>query len=596
MNPTPPPPPPPDTRTYHTFDRSTIPTWIYPTNYPIRGYQFNIVKKALFNNTLVALPTGLGKTLIAAVVMYNYYRWFPDSIMIFMAPTRPLVEQQIEACYKVCGIPQNQTEILMGKTDAKKRAGLWASKRVFYATPQIVRNDIASGICPSHKIVLLVVDEAHRATGGYAYTEVIQKLARIHSHYRILALSATPGSRLEQVQSVVTNLRINNIEIRTEDSMDVQEFNFGKKIQRIVIRLDYTAGATGVVPQTARTFCEQLFIPVLERLKKRQFIPDAQPERWSPYALLSNQRLYQATAKNVPQAVKNMVFQDFSIAHSFSRAYENLCTYGIGSFVETVEGILQGFREKINGGKNLSKEQYKLLNHIGLNQLLDRLRQQMESPSFVSHPKLDNLTSIIIRHLTDYDDDNNSTTSSTRIIIFSSLRNSVEMITKHLSTHKPLIRCAPFIGQGSDKGGGKGMNQKEQHETIQKLKKGEINVIVATSIGEEGLDIGEVDLIVCYDSQSSPIRMLQRMGRTGRKRQGHCVMLMTEQEERKYNNANDTYKRVQRQISDRNSIQYYENCPSFYNESILTLLRICHQRFWVEKENDKVMISTKMGL
>jgi hypothetical protein len=58
-------------------DPNTINTWIYPTNYPVRQYQFDICNKALFANTLVCLPTGLGKTLIAAVVMYNYYRWFP---------------------------------------------------------------------------------------------------------------------------------------------------------------------------------------------------------------------------------------------------------------------------------------------------------------------------------------------------------------------------------------------------------------------------------------------------------------------------------------------------------------------------------------
>lgn len=58
------------------------------TNYPVRKYQFSIVQAALFKNTLVVLPTGLGKTFIAAVVMYNIYRWYPTGKVIFMAPTR----------------------------------------------------------------------------------------------------------------------------------------------------------------------------------------------------------------------------------------------------------------------------------------------------------------------------------------------------------------------------------------------------------------------------------------------------------------------------------------------------------------------------
>lgn len=51
-------------------------------NVPLRDYQFDITQSALFSNTLVALPTGLGKTLIAAVVMYNYFRWFPQGNLL----------------------------------------------------------------------------------------------------------------------------------------------------------------------------------------------------------------------------------------------------------------------------------------------------------------------------------------------------------------------------------------------------------------------------------------------------------------------------------------------------------------------------------
>ena len=96
------------------FDPQAGEIWIYPTNYPVRDYQFNIVSKALFVNTLVSLPTGLGKTFIAAVLMYNYYRWYPSGKVVFLAPTKPLVSQQIEACYHVMGIPQDHTTEMTG--------------------------------------------------------------------------------------------------------------------------------------------------------------------------------------------------------------------------------------------------------------------------------------------------------------------------------------------------------------------------------------------------------------------------------------------------------------------------------------------------
>ena len=96
------------------FDEEAGQLWIYPTNYPLRDYQYNIVHKALFTNTLVCLPTGLGKTFIAAVVMYNFYRWYPNGKIVFLAPTKPLVTQQIEACHNVVGIPQEHTSEMTG--------------------------------------------------------------------------------------------------------------------------------------------------------------------------------------------------------------------------------------------------------------------------------------------------------------------------------------------------------------------------------------------------------------------------------------------------------------------------------------------------
>ncbi|KAF8941914.1 hypothetical protein BGZ52_013111, partial [Haplosporangium bisporale] len=149
-----------------------IETWQYPINFPKRDYQFNIIRHALFTNTLVALPTGLGKTFIAAVVMLNYFRWFPKSKIIFMAPTKPLVTQQIEACYSISGIPQDLTVELTGAMHADARRIQWQEKRLFYCTPHIVKNDIASGICPAEDIVCLVFDEAHKATGDYAFSGV----------------------------------------------------------------------------------------------------------------------------------------------------------------------------------------------------------------------------------------------------------------------------------------------------------------------------------------------------------------------------------------------------------------------------------------
>lgn len=175
-----------------TADRLATEHWIYPLNQEKRDYQFNIVKRCLFDNTLVALPTGLGKTFIAGVVMLNCksihsslsctfvnftradYRWFPAGKVVFVAPTKPLVAQQIDACHRSCGIPGSDAAELTGEVSKALRHRAvsvsfsfvllrhlmlfqWEEKRVFYMTPQTLINDLSKENCDPTSIVLLVV-------------------------------------------------------------------------------------------------------------------------------------------------------------------------------------------------------------------------------------------------------------------------------------------------------------------------------------------------------------------------------------------------------------------------------------------------------
>ena len=104
-------------------------------------------------------------------------------------------------------------------------------------------------------------------------------------------------------------------------------------------------------------------------------------------------------------------------------------------------------------------------------------------------------------------------------MIFSSYRDSVEEISVMLHRHTPLVRVMCFYGHGSRPCGSqvqKGFTQKEQLKVMERFRGGGYNVLVSTCVGEEGLDIGDVDLIVCFDSPKAPTRYVQRMGRTGK--------------------------------------------------------------------------------
>lgn len=458
-DPEPPPPLPESTPCFHPFDSENVRTWIYPINYPIRAYQLNIVKKAMFHNTLVALPTGLGKTFIAAVVMYNYYRWFPNSKVIFMAPTRPLVTQQIEACFSICGLPQEDTTDMMGTTSPAKRRELWKSKRVFFATPQTVQKDIETNGCPTEKVSCVVVDEAHRATGNFAYTEVVRKLYKKNKEFRVLALTATPGSNLDAVQDVVDNLHITNIQIRTEDSMDIREYSYGKRIERRIVRLDYVQGSTGILPRVISDFRAKVLLPLLEDLSKKPTSVVASIERASPFGLRAARLHFQATCKNLNNGLKFSIVSLFLVTEAASRAHDLLCQHGVVPFLESVETTFQEYKTKLDEGGKLTKPQTAFYNHPVLNAIVRDLKRQVANPDFIGHPKLEQLTTILLNHFTSLAENEHS-----KVMVFSSFRSSVADICNVLNRHQPIIRSSFFVGQASDKAGTKGLKQSEQQD------------------------------------------------------------------------------------------------------------------------------------
>ncbi|KAF3919613.1 hypothetical protein ABW20_dc0103996 [Dactylellina cionopaga] len=531
--------------THHKIDREAAKTWIYPTNVSHRDYQFNITKRALFTNVLVALPTGLGKTFIAATVMYNWYRWAPDSQIIFMAPTKPLVAQQVDACHKIVGIPKRETCLLTGNVSPGHRADYWNEKRLFFLTPQTLETDLTSGRCDPKKIVLIVVDEAHRATGEYAYCKVIRHIRRFNNSFRVMALTATPGSKVEAVQEVISSLGVARTEIRTEESLDIRQYIHQREIQ--LEKFPLTDEITMI-----RDLFGKALKPMLNKLNSMKVCYITDPANLTAFALTEARKKYfmSPAARTAAPALKGSIMSTFSILSSLAYGYELLLYHGIRPFFDYLVEFQNGKTSKGSGG---GKAVSALLQDKQYLSMMNRCRALINEQEFLGHPKLDYLCGTILRHFTEAAERDEK---DTKVMVFSNYRKSGEEILRVLKQHEPIIKPRIFVGQSSGKTG-EGMSQKEQQETVERFKQGEFNVLIATSIGEEGLDIGEVDFIVCFDASASPIRMLQRMGRTGRKRAGGVVVLVTEgKEEAKWERAQDNYRWMQNAISQGNTFTY----------------------------------------
>lgn len=582
--------PPNITKTKHRFDSDCLKTYIYPTNLQVRNYQYNIVQRALFHNVLVALPTGLGKTFIASTVMLNFLRWFPDLKIIFMAPTRPLVAQQVKACCGITGISSLKVAILLDKV-RKNRASIWDSKQVFFATPQLVENDLTTGIIDPKLVVLLVIDEAHRARGNYAYNNVVKFLNRFNTNYRILALTATPASDVEGVQEIVNNLCISKVEVRTEKSIDIFPYLKRKTVERIHVE------QSEEIVEVINLLCDAI-LPVLKAANQRKIYSVSDPKAINAFAALDAQQKIIRNS-SIPEGLKWANFFILQLLIVVGQCLRRLNIYGIRSFYSYFHEKYTEFTAKHKKKKSTNQLAIKFYLHDSVADLLQKCENLLGNPSFLGHRKLE----ITIDELDRFF--RNTVNADSRVIIFTEFRESALDIVRALENLQSMSRPHIFIGQAKEREKfneekflqrkkkskknddvsddsqkvkrGKldvpsslerpmsssehaqvnGMNQKTQKELLKKFKLGEINVLVATSIGEEGLDIGEVDLIVCYDSTSSPIKNIQRMGRTGRGRDGKVILLFSSNEELKFDKAMGGYEYIQSHIMNGNMINLH---------------------------------------
>ncbi|KAJ5646291.1 ATP-dependent DNA helicase mph1 [Penicillium lividum] len=549
-------PGPPDkveSPTHHKLNHDALNTWWYPTNLgTTRDYQYNITQKGLFHNLLVALPTGLGKTFIAATVMLNWFRWTKDAQIIFVAPTKPLVSQQVSACLDIAGIPRSQTTMLTGGAPPGVRAQEWQSKRVFFMTPQTLINDLKTGIADPKRIVLVVVDEAHRATGGYAYVEVVKFLRRFSNSFRVLALTATPGSTVEAVQGVIDGLEISRVEIRTENSLDIRDYVHARNIE--IETFEYSEEI-----QLCLDLMSAALQPQMDQLRTLNAYWGKDPLMLTAFGLTKARQQWMASdaGRNASFGLKGMVNAIFTLLASLAHGLDLLKYHGIVPFYRH----LLHFKSNTDGQKG-GKYQKQIVQNESFKKLVNYVDPWSKNPEFIGHPKLEYLKSVILNHFMDAGEGKENADNSqpgTRVMIFVHFRDSAEEVARVLKRYEPMIRPHIFVGQSSAKGS-EGMSQKTQLDIIQKFKGGTYNTIVATSIGEEGLDIGEVDRIVCYDSSASPIRMLQRMGRTGRKRAGNItLLLMKGKEEASYVKAKDNYEKMQEMIASGTRFSFHDD-------------------------------------
>ena len=399
---------------------------------------------------------------------------------------------------------------MTGKCAREKRMKNWNSKRVFFATPQTIQNDIVDPSFPASAVKLIVVDEAHKAKGKFAYCEVIREIHARNPKFRVLALSATPGKQ-DDVIEIIRNLLISKIEVRTENSIDVQPYTFSKQIK--VIKVPFGPELASIQNRFIN-----IVDPYLRKLLEFKVITSS---HFSKNWMIMQHRNFNQQSHPQRTEINHL----FSIAVSLLYSLDLLERHGIQNFLKTFEDDTNVTKMKyfVTQDRDLKdllvelNEKYKDSNPLALNV---HALPNGQIPSIVNknliygHPKFD----ILKTKLTEYF--NNGGTKS---IVFCEFRDTATLVYTLLLQLRPVILPKMLIGQGG------AVSQKDQMAVMKDFRTDKVNVLVTTSVCEEGIDVGEVDLVICFDINSkNPTRFVQRIGRTGRKRKGKVIILAAE--------------------------------------------------------------------
>lgn len=466
---------------------------IKPEKIESRLYQQVLAAEVLKKgNSMIVAPTALGKTIVAALVSAERLKNIPSSKILILAPSKPLAVQHEESLREFLKAP---VTVLTGSITPDKRVKLWDKSQIISATPQTVESDVIAGRYHLNDVSLLIFDECHRGIGNYAYVFLANRYMKEADNPLILGLTASPGGEEEKISAVCENLFINEVMVKTEEDVDVKPYfkpveikwvmvELGKKQKEIKIHLDK------VLKNRLKGLKNLRIIPSISNVSKRDI-------------LKARGRVQEKISRSThPNRDCLLAMSMLTAVFSLQHALELLETQGVKN--------LNSYFQKLK--KKKTKAAQGLYQNEDFNVAVQLTRKADREK--LEHPKMTRLLKILKKELK----------KEKQLIVFSQYRDTVNEINRKCEEEG--IKSVKFFGQASREKE-KGLTQKEQKEIIKNFRKGLYQVLISTSVAEEGIDIPSVDQVILYEPVPSEIRMIQRRGRTGRKTEGQMTVLIT---------------------------------------------------------------------
>ncbi len=461
-----------------------------------RAYQIRALKNALSSSCLMVMPTGFGKTAVEWMVMAEFLRTHEQKI-ILIAPTTGLVAQQQRMAREMLNIDSDTILRYTGETSPEKRNEIWQKGRILVATPQVIRNDATNRKISLDEVSLIIFDEAHHATGNHAYAQVGDLYASHNPNGFTLAATASPGSSKGAILEVAKRLRIDRLDVSIKDEPLLKPYTV--TLHNDIIYVD--------LPESLKT----LIFPLQEHQSRE--VESIQRMGFMGSVKNITSRIITEAQQSVSRAISRRDKRGYNAARKVSDIRR---MHMLLDLLKT-QGIKAGlaFLDKAETeGRSGDRGTNRFLAQPVIHNFRSNARNIGEL-----HPKAEIVSDLVSEKI--------SNNPNSRIIIFTEYRYTVNNLTE-LLTNIDGVKVSQFIGQSSS-GRQKGMTQKQQLARLEEFRNGEINVLVATSVGEEGLDVPAAELVLMYEPVPSAIRSIQRRGRTARQSSGTVKTLVAKE-------------------------------------------------------------------
>ncbi|NLI73347.1 MAG: DEAD/DEAH box helicase, partial [Euryarchaeota archaeon] len=464
---------------------------IKPNSIEKRDYQRTLANICLKSSTLVVVPTGMGKTIVALLVLADVLTKHGGKIL-FLAPTKPLVEQHARFLRE--HIVDCPITVLTGAVSPEEREVEWIQNRIIVSTPQVIANDLRNERISLRDVSLVIFDEAHRGVGNYSYVPIAEEYRDVNG--LTMGMTASPGSSMVKIKEVCENLDIDNIEVRSESDPDVARYVHD-------IHMDWVEVEIPDEMRELSNLLRKLFDRCIKSLIDMRLMTPARPA--SRRYLLEVQANIQVKLNSGEKSgIFYRALSLIAMAIKVDHAVEMVETQGLTALRNYIVKL-----EEDAASEDGTKASRSIVNSEEFQKLLEIIEDL-----HMEHPKISRIMSIVSHQLNEK--------PGSRVLVFTQYRDTCDLVANYLSRIDG-ASVTKLIGQ-SGRCGERGLRQREQIEVLQNFRDGEFNTLVATSVGEEGLDVANTDLVIFYEPVPSEIRSIQRRGRTGRSRAGQVII------------------------------------------------------------------------